>query len=226
MLDKLTPQEFGSLRLWEPQALTYLDEYLDNIIHLAQLTERVIIWTFHWQEIIYDPKKPLSKEQMSIEFQRKLNKRIEEYEKSPKWQAEIQKEKEEKERYTNEANKLVAQLNQLDFSNFEEILDWFYQILPLSDKRIWVEFDRKNVISTFLENWYWIRVNTWKDFNRNDPENFARYIIWQGLMNFELARWIHIYLQGYINEWKSDFWKARQEEKKKIEEIRRKISEK
>lgn len=79
-----------------------------------------------------------------------------------------------------EADRLMARLSVLDFSNVAALLDWLSEIEDPRD-HIGVKVDVPLIISTFVARGYQPNANCHEDFNESDPDNFARWIIGQAI---------------------------------------------
>lgn len=85
---------------------------------------------------------------------------------------------ERKEKMQRKHDILMEQLLNLDFNNQEALLDWICEFQNLSDY-IGVVTDQEKVLGIFAEHSYQ------KAFNREDRDNFARYIIGQVLSGLQ-----------------------------------------
>lgn len=114
---------------------------------------------------------------------------------------EIEEEKNYKQQKTNQ---LISWLRFLDFWNYEAVLDWVCEFQEMS---VGAEFDKWNIISTFETHNYQIWANTWVNFNSENAENFARYLVWQSLYNIQ--KWFTSYniIHQLTNDWKQKFSK-------------------
>lgn len=114
------------------------------------------------------------------------------------------------------ANQLVDELQNLDFKDYESVLNWFWDF-ENTEANLWVK--NEEIISIFKMNWYKIGLNKWIDYNWEDAENYAKYLAWQAL------DWIHLYgtpdqvIHHFINDWKKKFGKRKQTDDIRIKEI-------
>ena len=99
------------------------------------------------------------------------------------------------------ATKLMSELEAIDWNSFNDILTWLSSIQPVADHS-GVSIDTGKVIETFRKNGFFPNVNLGDDFNKNDPENVARYIIGQALDGFKIVGAPHPVLLTFVADWK------------------------
>lgn len=119
-------------------------------------------------------------------------------------------------------DQLIERLDNLDFSDYEPVLDWIYNFQEPSDYT-WVSFDKSQVISKFKNQGFDIGVNTGNDFNGEDVENVVKYLVGQALDGIKNVGAPHPIICKFINNWKQKFWKEQQAKSKKIEELKEKL---
>jgi len=99
------------------------------------------------------------------------------------WHTKSQKQQEEsaeqKKQSTVLGEKLINELQNIDFWDVEKVLDWLCDLEKTSYKASYDE--RLEIVRIFKEQWLLMNMNLGKDFDESDPDNVARYIIWQWL---------------------------------------------
>lgn len=78
------------------------------------------------------------------------------------------------------AENLMIELESLDFKNLRSILNWIKRFQPCS-QRIELVYYNEKILSKFSENGFLPNANLDADFNNDDKENVAKYIIGQAL---------------------------------------------
>lgn len=104
-------------------------------------------------------------------------------------------------------NALMQQLPTLNFTDDVAVLDWLCELQDPSD-HTGVVNQKDVVISTFAAHGYYPSVNTGKDFNENDRDNFVRYVIGQALANLREVGAIHRIIHKFTENWKKKFLTA------------------
>lgn len=138
-------------------------------------------------------------------FRDKLTRKHEEYLRSDEYiQWRIKKDVELKTK-SEEAKKLTLYFNNnLDFSNLAEVLDWLKQIQPYTD-RIEIDMSGKEIVNKLISYGYKEGENVGNDFDGENKENFARYIIGQCIEGLIHVGAIHPMCCNFINDWNRKF---------------------
>lgn len=138
------------------------------------------------------------------DYKKQLEEQQKAYEQTEEYKLR-QIEREERAKNLNyESTYMLGQLFTINWSNYDQILTWLHDYQPISD-HVDVKVPKEQLIKLFTENGYGINVNTGKNFDKENEENFARYIIGQALDNFEHVGAIHPILQKFVNDWKEKF---------------------
>jgi hypothetical protein len=118
---------------------------------------------------------------------------------SPEY-AEIQREAEKrKQNLQTRANLLMRQLTTLNFSHIDEVLDWVAEMEDCRD-HFGVVYDFDLIVNTFNKNGFYRGMNCKENFNENDENNFAGWIIGQTLDKVYPPMAGH-----FIKQWKAKF---------------------
>ncbi len=102
----------------------------------------------------------------------------------------------------------MYRLSNLNFADDVAVLDWLCEFQDPSD-HVGVVKQPGEVLSTFAANGYHPNVNTGKDFNKNDRDNVARWIIGQALSDLacEVGAINHMVVH-FTEKWKQRFVSA------------------
>jgi len=179
-------------------------DFAQQLINSAKQNNNEVTGTFNGIDLVVSSDSDLSVDDVVQSFHQESKKRAEEYRKSPEG---IQAEKEAEEGKQNmqeKANQLVTGLDSLDFSNYESVLEWICDFQEASD-HIGVSFDKSQVISIFKDHGFDIGVNTGDDFNGEDEENFAKYLVGQALDGINSVGAPHQIVHKFTNDWKQKF---------------------
>ncbi|MCK9197977.1 MAG: hypothetical protein M0P49_00010 [Bacilli bacterium] len=100
---------------------------------------------------------------------------------------------------------LIKKLPNLNFEGNVAILDWLCEFQS-SSNCIGIPFEPFFILGTFAEHGYFPNVNLEKkDFDENDRDNYARYLIGQGLDDIRLIGAIDPDIHQFTKEWKERF---------------------
>jgi len=138
------------------------------------------------------------------EYLRACNEKAEAYRNSP---AGKQAAREAEMRLNTAKQKMasaMARLPQLDFNDLTAVIDWLVEIQDPSDHR-GLETPREEIINTFADRGYYMNVNCGEEFNAEDRENVARWLIGQALSNLKSVGAIHSILNKFAADWKMKF---------------------
>ena len=164
-------------------------DFAQQLINSAKESNQEVTGTFNGIDLVVSPDSDLLAYDLVQYFHQESKKRAEEYRKSPEG---IQAAKEAEERRQNmqeKADQLITGLDSLDFSDYEAVLEWICDFQKVSGKI--VSFYKSKIISVFKDYGFNIDVNTGSEFNKEDAENFAKYIVGQALDGINKVGAIH-----------------------------------
>lgn len=171
---------------------------------LKQKEEFIVVGDFNGIQLEISKESTL--ETIIKDYDIQCEQRHQEYINSEEYRIKQEQERIELKQLNEKANKLLNQLDNLDFSNYELILNWLSEIQSLTD-RIDVNTQNQKIIKMFNTNGFKSNVNTGEEFIEEDRENFARYIIGQCLDGLSRVGAIHPAAVRFINDWKNKFEK-------------------
>jgi len=146
----------------------------------------------------------LTADELVNRFHKQLDLDREEYEKSDEYKELVKKSTAEVLELSKQRNVLISHLINLDFHDVSNVLDWMVQFQPISD-RVGVAIDSGYIIIHFESKGYLPNANTGEDFDESDKDNFARYIIGQGLDGLNRISSIHPMLVKFTEDWNTKF---------------------
>jgi hypothetical protein len=145
----------------------------------------------------------MSPEAIVDEYQALSERRHREWLQSPEGRKESRRREMEVQNLQAKADRLMAHLTSLDFSNVAALLDWLCEMEEPRD-RMGVGVDVPLIISTFTTHGYQPNVNCGAEFNESDPDNFARWIIGQAIKEPYYPG-----VRRFAGEWRKKFMTAR-----------------
>jgi hypothetical protein len=127
-----------------------------------------------------------------------------EYEASPEYAASQAHRREEAKERAIRGNALLQSLPSAIEAGYVAVMDWIAQLQPITDY-IGVDLDVAPATATLIEAGYAPSVNCGEDFREDDPENFARYVIGQGLSYMTKGGPIHPIYPSFAEKWHDRF---------------------
>lgn len=192
-LDEISPYKYVG---------TVLDQAVEEMKKIAIRDNAIVSITWNGVEVNVGPDSEVDNVVKHWEDQQRAKQLA--YEQSDEYKANQEKQQKEVEALQRTADLLVEELKTLDFSNLQLVLNWLCAIQEPGD-RIGVTTDRELIIKTFNDNGYFENVNIGNDFNGEDRENFARYIIGQGLDGISRMGAPHQVIYRFVDQWKEKF---------------------
>ena len=209
----------------EPQRLEAMvgqnvQQFAQQLIDRAKADGVDVEGDFNGITLHVSSDEPVAAENLVNFYSQESDRRAEEYRKSPKGIKAAEEAEARKTALQEKADQLLTQLDSLDFSNLEAVIDWIVDFQDASD-HIGVSFDREKVVATFRSHGFDIGVNTREAFNGEDAENFAKNVVGQALDGIKSVDAIHRVVHKFAGDWKKKFGKQAQAEKEQIEDIRK-----
>jgi hypothetical protein len=127
------------------------------------------------------------------------------YLRSPEYQDKLAQDEKELEEAKIELENQLSIMYKLDFSNLKEVLVWLTKFQPLSDRTgVMTNSIKQEVMTTFESNGFIAGANTGDQFDENDADNYARYIIGQAMSGIQDSS-IHQVLHSFVDRWLAKF---------------------
>lgn len=111
---------------------------------------------------------------------------------------------EEHNTFQAKADEAFCRLPALDFSDLTALIDFFEEFLDASGVTH-VNFDKQAVMDAFVEHGFDRNVNCGSEFDGDDRENYARWIIGQALASMmDGGAFVRVY-DNYARDWREKF---------------------
>lgn len=172
---------------------------------LAAMIDRPVTATFNDIPLYAD--KNTTPQDIVKQYETEMERKREEYRNSPQYA--IDREKEERRRssmqmlYDTKLAEILRWTDE-DWSDLANVIDWLVAIQPTTD-HIGIETDPNFIVNLFEQHGYKEGVNTGNDFQEEDKENYARYIIGQCMSCLESVGAIHPVTHSFVERWKEKF---------------------
>jgi len=196
-----TKEELDSMEKLDADPGDHLDNFVPKLIRLHRETRKPIKTKFN--NVILVADKGVTAADLIEQYNKKMKTDSIIYRASPEYKRQTKLDAFEVKELQKKCDEYIKELDTLDFTNYETILDWFCKYQVPSD-RVGVDNHKNIVLKTFHNHWFKNNENTGKDFNENDEENFARYLIWQALSTLERAS-VHHMIIDFTEKWKKKF---------------------
>lgn len=98
----------------------------------------------------------------------------------------------------------MPELSSLDFACLADVINWLGKIQGPSEI-IGVRVPNKEIVATFRNHGFEPNVNYGRNFNEEDEDNHARWLIGQALVNLEDRGAIHKVFDRFADEWRKKF---------------------
>lgn len=137
-------------------------------------------------------------------WEREMDRRAAEYRRSPEGRRAAAEAAARLQSYQQQMDRLMEELPNLDFSDMGALIDWLDRLADPSD-HIGVPTPAEEIVSAFIEHGFVPNANTKGQFNGDDPENYARWLIGQALDGLNTMGAIHGVYHKFAKEWKEKF---------------------
>ena len=193
--------------VYDVRPSTYISLAAFEMVQLANKEQTTVTAVFNEIELSTDPDFDILRAANKIveDFNLKLDLRLSEYRNSPEGKAKIIDLEIRKQQNQKIVNDAVAELNTLDFSNLAAVINWFDKVTNPTEF-CGVKVPSAKIVQIFENHGYLPSVNLGENFNGEDKENFARYIIGQALLGLKspVGR-IHPVFKRFAKEWREKF---------------------
>lgn len=190
-----------------------ITEFAQRLINTAQASGEKVEGVFNNITLTVLPKSNITaddlveffEQEQTREFEEMIRK-AEEYRNSPEGIQEAQ-EAEKK------VNLLIKQLTNLDFTNFESVLNWISDFQEPSKQcdKFNVSFDKQKIISLFQQNGFEVGKPNFENLNNVSIEDHARFLVGHALDYMNAIGYLDELIHGSIDNWKEGFNKSKQE---------------
>lgn len=143
-------------------------------------------------------------EQIVEEYSRKIDEQHQKWINSDEYKGLEAKRQDEIDKMNADVPFLMDEFEKISIPDTEYILDWICKIHPYVD-RIGVNVPKDRIVSKLVSLSYLPNVNTGDNFEENDKENHARYIIGQALDGLSKGESFHPMVVMFAEHWKNRF---------------------
>lgn len=137
-------------------------------------------------------------------FWAEQERRSEEYRNSPEGKRAAQEAEDRKNNCQAVIDELMQRFETLDYENLDELVQFFDEMADPSD-HIGVSFDRQRIVDTFAQHDFVASMNCGDEFDGDNRENFAGYLIGQALSGLSSIGAIHHIYHKFAAEWRGKF---------------------
>jgi hypothetical protein len=138
------------------------------------------------------------------DYSNQINSKKEAYLNSQELKDSEQKNKIKLEKLNNDVIFVINKLIDLDFQDSFATLKWMSELQPYSYE-VGVNIPTKEIVEKFASYGYVINANTDEEFNGENKDNYARYIIGQCLAGLSKSKEIHPIMHDFLAKWEAKF---------------------
>ena len=182
---------------YEPEPGEHIQGAISSALDMAKLNDSPVNMTFNDTSIVINPTDTVDivKTQWDIECQR----RHDEHLKSEEYA--LRQEEYLKDMRESEAKVKNLMLSPPDFADLNSVITWLEQLADLDN----ISVKYEGIIELFRENEFYPNVNCKENFNKDDKENVARWLIGQALDGIQTFGAIHPIYTKFADEWRVKF---------------------
>ena len=179
-----------------------IDKAVNNMISMAIQHDIAVRATFNDIHLEVTPNSTTS--EICHYFCKKQEERLSEYQKTEEYQRQLRYNERQKRTKQYETDQLMEELSQLDFSSMRDVLQWI-KCLQESTDFVGVRFSAETVLRAFTENGFRTNENCGVEFEKNNAENVARWIIGQTMSFLSVSSLIHPVISSFVQDWLQKF---------------------
>lgn len=192
------------VRQIEAEMGDYITTYVTRLIEEKKRLKQHPMIEGEFNGVIFHVTNDTTEEELLVFFDTERDRLRAEYQASEAYKAHQKEEQSVLQMLNQEASALVEQLRTLDLTDYKEALKWVKTYQPYSD-RSGVHVPKEEILELFTENGYEINANTYEQFQINDSENHARWIIGQALDGIEKLGAMHPMVVTFTERWEEKF---------------------
>ncbi len=186
---------------YEPTAGTSIEEAAQEMVALAR--EKRATVTARFNDIALSASAGATAASIADYYRTECALRAAAYRRSPEGKRAAAELEEKKRQAQATVDQLTVALPNLDFDDLDAVLCWLEELRGPSD---WSGvIVPESVVSTFRAHRFEPNVNIGADFDGNDRENYARYLIGQALDNLISVGAIHHIIHHFAADWRDCF---------------------
>jgi len=191
------------MRTYEPMTGETIAVTAEKMVSFAGGTGDAVVANFNDVELTVNPDDD---PQAIVDYYNdELGRRAEAYRNSPEGKRAAAEAEERKQQLQRQMDEAMNELDSLDFSDLNAVIAWLGKACDPSD-HIGGVVPHEQIVDTFRENGYVPNANCGTDFNGEDEENFARWLIGQALEGLKTE--IHAIRQifhKFADDWRKKF---------------------
>lgn len=191
------------MKTYEPLAGEDISTTAKRIVAMAKREKGVVKAKFN--DIELTANSDTTADSVVAFYGEESKRRGEAYRNSPEGKKAAREAEERRVALQQKHDALMQQLPTLNFADDVAVLDWLCEFQDPSDHTGVVK-QNDAVIVAFAAHGYHPSVNTGKNFNESDRDNFARYIIGQALAGLQCeVGAVHQIVHKFVDDWKKKF---------------------
>jgi len=187
---------------YNPPVGEMISETARKIVALANAMNEAVSAEFNDVKLVANPGDSATR--ITKFYSSEIERRAREWRESPEGRRAAQEEKERRRALQAQMDEAMIELLTLNFSDFNAVITWLEKICDPSNY-IGMKVPYKKIVDTFRRHGYKPNVNIDGDFDGDDEESFARYIIGQALNCLQKVYAIHGVIHKFADDWRKQF---------------------
>lgn len=173
-----------------------------ELVHQANLHNESVSMEFNGVTVVAQPGSTAI--ELYAQWSVEMDRRAEEYRNSPESKRAAREAKVRKNTMQRAVDELMQHLEILDYSNLDELIQFFDDLTDPSSHSD-VSFDYQRIVDTFTQHGFIVGANTDFEFDEEDRDNFARYLIGQALSCLLSVGAVHSIYHQMAQDWRDKF---------------------
>lgn len=190
------------LESYEPMPGEFIGVSAINMVGRAKLTGKPC--KAHFNEIPVEAVSGVDPAYIVATYKAESHRQAIAYNESPEGKKAVRDAKRRKDELQHQADAAMEMLGELDFSSLSAIIGWFKEIRDPSD-HVGVNIPSENIVREFERHGYHAGVNCGDEFDSENPDNIARWLIGQALEGLKEYGSIHQVFHKFASEWQKKF---------------------
>lgn len=192
------------IRTIEANCGEHIAHYVNRLLEeKKRLTEHPVV-NGEFNGVLFGVTEFSTEEALLSFFDAEMTRKRKEYEESAEYKQRQRERIEQLNVLSVKTSMLMDELRILDFSDYKNVLKWVKKFQPYSNDS-GLAVPKEEILHLFATNGYEINVNTYAQFNSDDEENHARWIIGQALDGIEKVGAMHPMVVTFTERWENKF---------------------
>lgn len=194
------------MQTYEPMVGNTINHSAEEMVRLADKTNEMVTASFNDIQLTANPGD--NAENIVKFYSEESTRRAETYRNSPEGKQAVVEAEERKQVAQSKLDKAMTELSVLNFSDLTAVINWLEKVRDPSDY-VGVVTPHEQIVATFRKHGFEPGANCGENFNGEDKENFAGWLIGQALDGLAgSVHAIHQVFHKFADDWRGKFAQA------------------